>query len=82
MTLFLLDKKLNDTRVWELYVGFVLLQILIGIVVTLLVGVFDLAGIRGALSQIIRQIAVVMNAQPPQRYVGPIAAELKEGKYI
>jgi hypothetical protein len=55
---------------------------LIGLAVTLLVGVFDLAGIRGALSQIIRQIAVVMNAQPPQRYLTPIAAEIKEGKYI
>lgn len=79
---FLLDKKVGDLRTWELYVGFVLLQLLIGIAVTLLVGVFDLAGIRGALSQIVRQFAVVMNAQPPQKYISPIAAELKEGKYI
>ena len=79
---FLLDKKVAELRTWELYVGFVLLQLLIGIAVTLLVGVFDLAGIRGALSQTIRQFAVVMNAQPPQRYISPIAAELKEGKYI
>ena len=79
---FLLDKKVGELKTWELYVGFVLLQILIGIAVTLLVGIFDLAGIRGALSQVIRQIAVVMNAQPPQRYIQPIASELKEGKYI
>jgi hypothetical protein len=79
---FFLDKKVGDLKTWQLYVGFVLLQLLIGIVVTLLVGIFDLAGIRGALSQIVRQIAVVMNAQPPQKYIGPIAAEFKEGKYI
>jgi hypothetical protein len=79
---FLLDKKVSELKTWELYVGFVLLQLIIGIAVTLLVGVFDLAGIRGALSQVVRQFAVVMNAQPPQRYISPIAAELKEGKYI
>ena len=79
---FLLDKKVGDLKTWELYVGFVLLQLIIGIAVTLLVGVFDLAGIKGALSQVVRQFAVVMNAQPPQRYISPIAAELKEGKYI
>lgn len=79
---FLLDKKVGELKTWELYIGFVLLQLIIGIAVTLLVGVFDLAGIRGALSQVVRQFAVVMNAQPPQRYISPIAAELKEGKYI
>ena len=79
---FLLDKKVSELKTWELYVGFVLLQLLIGIAVTLLVGVFDLAGIRGALSQIVRQFAVIMNAQPPQKYINPIAAELKEGKYL
>ena len=79
---FFLDKKVSDLRTLQLYVGFVILQLLIGIAVTLLVGIFDLAGIRGALSQVVRQIAVVMNAQPPQKYISPIAAELKEGKYI
>ena len=79
---FLLYKKVGELKTWELYIGFVLLQLIIGIAVTLLVGVFDLAGIRGALSQVVRQFAVVMNAQPPQRYISPIAAELKEGKYI
>jgi hypothetical protein len=79
---FYLDKKITELRTWELYVGFVFLQILIGLAVTLLVGFFDLAGIRGALSQIVRQIAVVMNAQPPQKYLGPIGAEIREGKYI
>jgi hypothetical protein len=82
MTLFVLDKKVSEVRTWELYLGFVLLQLLIGIAVTLLVGVFDLAGIRGALSQIVRQFAVVMNAQPPQKYISPIAAEVAAGKYI
>jgi hypothetical protein len=56
--------------------------LLIGIAVTLLVGVFDLAGIRGALSQVIRQIGVVTNSQPMQKWVSPIAAEVKEGKYF
>lgn len=79
---FLLERKVGDLKTWELYVGFVLLQLIIGIAVTLLVGVFDLAGIRGALSQVVRQFAYIMNAQPPQKYISPIAAELKEGKYI
>ena len=48
----------------------------------LLISVFDLVGIRGALSQVVRQLGVVMNAQPMQKYVAPIAGELKEGKYI
>ncbi len=77
-----LDSEVGKLKTWQLYVGFVLLQLLIGIVVTLLVGIFDLAGIRGALSQIVRQIAIVMNAQAPQKYISPIASELKEGKYI
>jgi hypothetical protein len=79
---FILERKVGDLKTWELYVGFVLLQIIIGFAVTLLVGVFDLAGIRGALSQVVRQFAVVMNAQAPQKYITPIAAEIKEGKYI
>ncbi len=79
---FILERKVGDLKTWELYVGFVLLQILVGIVVTLLVGVFDLAGIKGALSQVIRQFGMVMNAQAPQKYIAPIAAELKEGKYL
>jgi hypothetical protein len=79
---FLLDRKVSELRTWELYIGFVLLQLLIGLVVTLLVGVFDLAGIRGALSQVVRQIGIVSNAQPLQKWVSPIAAEIKEGNYI
>jgi hypothetical protein len=82
MTANLLDKKVGDLKTWELYIGFVLLQLLIGIAVTLLVGIFDLAGIRGALSQIVRQIGVVTNAQPLQKWASPIAAEIKEGKYF
>ena len=78
----LLDRKVGELRTWELYIGFVLLQLLIGLVVTLLVGVFDLAGIRGALSQVVRQIGIVTNAQPLQKWVSPIAAEIKEGNYI
>ena len=77
-----LDTKVTELRTWQLYVGFVVLQILIGILVALLVGVFDLAGIRGALSQVVRQLAIVLNAQPPHKYISPIAAELKEGKYL
>ena len=82
MTTSLLERKVGDLKTWELYIGFVLLQLLIGIAVTLLVGIFDLAGIRGALSQIIRQIGVVTNAQPLQKWASPIAAEIKEGKYF
>lgn len=79
---FLLFDKVGNITTWELYLGFVLLQILIGMAVTLLVGVFDLAGIRGALSQAVRQFAVVANARPPKEYLTPIASELKEGKYL
>jgi hypothetical protein len=78
----ILEKKVSELRTWELYIGFVLLQLLIGIVVTLLVGIFDLAGIRGALSQVIRQIGVVTNSTPIQKWASPIAAEIKEGKYF
>lgn len=80
--MYLLDKKVSELRTWELYIGFVLLQLLIGIAVTLLVGVFDLAGIRGALSQVVRQIGVVTNAQPLQKWANPIASEIKEGNYL
>jgi hypothetical protein len=79
---FILERKVADLKTWELYMGFVFLQILIGIAVTLLVTVFDIAGIKGALSQVVRQFAIIMNAQPPQKYIAPIAAELKEGNYI
>jgi hypothetical protein len=79
---FLLDRKVGDLKTWELYVGFILLQLLIGIVVTLVIGIFDLAGIRGALSQVVRQFGVVMNAQPPQKYLGPIGGEIKEGHWV
>ena len=78
----ILEEKVGNLKTWQLYVGFVLLQLLIGIAVTLLVGVFDLAGIRGALSQVVRQFAVIMNAQAPQKYISPIAAEVAQGKYI
>jgi uncharacterized phage infection (PIP) family protein YhgE len=76
------DLEVSKLKTWQLYVGFVFIQIVVGIIVTLLVAVFDLAGIRGALSQVVRQLAVVMNAQPPQKWVAPIAGEIKEGKYI
>lgn len=79
---FILNRKVGDLETWKLYVGFVLLQLLIGIAVTLLVGVFDLVGIRGALSQVVRQIGIITNAQPMQKWVSPIAAEVKEGKYF
>jgi hypothetical protein len=79
---FFIDKKVCDLKTWELYVGFVLLQLLIGIAVALLVGVFDLAGIRGALYQIIRQVGNVTNAQPLNKWASPIANEIKEGNYL
>ncbi len=77
-----LDKKVSDLKTWELYMGFVFLQLLIGIVIALLQGVFDLTGIRGALSEIVKQFGVVSGAQMPQQYLKPIAAEVKEGKYF
>lgn len=79
---YVLEKKVSELKTWELYIGFVLLQLLIGVAVTLLVGIFDLAGIRGALSQIVRQVGVVTNSTPLQKWVSPIAAELREGKYF
>ena len=77
-----MDLEVSKLKTWQLYVGFVFIQIVVGIIVTLLVAVFDLAGIRGALSQVVRQLAVVMNAQPLQKYLSPIAGEIKEGKYL
>ena len=77
-----LDKKVGDLKLWELYMGFVILQLLIGIVIAFIQGVFDLTGIRGALSQIVNQIGAVSGAQMPQRYLKPIAAEVREGKWL
>ena len=77
-----LDKKVSDLKTWELYMGFVFLQLLIGIAIALLQGVFDLTGIKGALSEIVRQVGNVSGAQMPQQYLKPIAAEVKEGKYF
>ena len=77
-----LDKKVGDLKLWELYMGFVILQLLIGIVIAFIQGVFDLTGIRGALSQIVKQLSVVMNVRKPEEYLGPIAGEIKEGKYL
>ena len=77
-----LDKKVSELKTWELYMGFVLLQLLIGIVIALLQGVFDMTGIKGALSEIVRQIGNVSGAQMPGQYLRPIAAEVKEGKYF
>ena len=77
-----LDKKVGDLQLWELYVGFVILQLLIGIVIAFIQGVFDLTGIRGALGQIVNQIGSVSGAQMPQRYLNPIAAEVREGKWF
>jgi len=75
-----LDSKVGDLKTWELYVGLVFIQLLIGIVIALCVGIFDLVGIRGAFSQLVKQIAVILNAQNPQKYGGPILAEVNQGK--
>ncbi len=77
-----LDKEVGKLKTWELYVGFVILQLLIGVAVTILIGIFDLAGIRGALAQFVRQVAVVTNAQAPQKYIAPVAGELAQGNYL
>jgi hypothetical protein len=77
-----LDKKVSDLKTWELYMGFVFLQLLIGIAVALLQGVFDLTGVKGALGEIVNQFGSIAGAQMPQQYLKPIAAEVKEGKYF
>ena len=77
-----LEKKVSELKTWELYMGFVFLQLLIGIVIALLQGVFDMTGIRGALAEIVRQFGNVAGAQMPNNYLKPIAAEMREGKYF
>lgn len=77
-----LDRKVGDLRLWELYVGFVILQLLIGIVIAFIQGVFDLTGIKGALASLVDQVGAVSGAQMPERYLKPIAAEVKEGKWF
>jgi hypothetical protein len=77
-----LEKKVSELKTWELYMGFVFLQLLIGIVIALLQGVFDMTGIRGALGEIVRQFGNVAGAQMPSNYLKPIAAEMREGKYF
>ena len=78
----ILERKVGDLKTWELYLGFVLLQILIGLAVTLLVGIFDLAGIRGALAQVVKQIGVVANGRPLNTWAAPISQEIAAGKYF
>jgi hypothetical protein len=80
--LTVLDRKVGDVKTWELYLGFVLLQILIGVVIYLIVSVFDLAGINGTLGAIVRQLGMVLQAQSPQKWASPIMAEVKEGNLI
>ena len=77
-----LEKKVSELKTWELYMGFVFLQLLIGIVIALLQGVFDMTGVRGALGELVRQVGNVTGAQMPQNYLKPIAAEVKEGNYF
>jgi len=77
-----LDKKVSELRTWELYLGFVFIQLLIGIAVALLQGVFDLTGIRGVLGEVVKQVGVISGAQMPQQYLNPVIAEAKEGKFI
>lgn len=82
MSVFILERKVSDVKTWELYMGFILIQIIIGILVFLVVSVFDYTGIHGALSQIVRQFGIITSGQNPARYVNPIYAEIKEGKFI
>tara|TARA_B100001175_G_C19227280_1_gene503536 strand:+ start:417 stop:695 length:279 start_codon:yes stop_codon:yes gene_type:complete len=77
-----LDKKVCDLRVWELYVGFVILQLLIGIVIAFIQGIFDMTGIKGALSAVVNQLGMVSGARMPQNYLKPVAAEIREGNYF
>ena len=77
-----LEKKVSELKTWELYMGFVFLQLLIGIVIALLQGVFDMTGVRGALGELVRQVGNVAGAQMPSQYLKPIAAEVKEGNYF
>ena len=77
-----LDKKVCDLRVWELYVGFVVLQLLIGIIIAFIQGIFDMTGIKGALAAVVNQLGMVSGARMPQNYLKPIAAEVREGNYF
>ena len=77
-----LEKKVSELKTWELYMGFVFLQLLIGIVIALLQGVFDMTGVRGALGELVRQVGSVTGAQMPSNYLKPIAAEVKEGNFF
>jgi len=82
MSSFILDRKVGDVKTWEIYMGFILIQIIIGILVFLIVSIFDYTGIHGALSQIVRQFGIITAGRNPSSYVNPIYAEIKEGKYI
>jgi hypothetical protein len=81
MVLFL-DENVGKLKTWQLYVGFVILQLLIGIIFAIVLGIFDLTGIRGALGETVRQVGMLLNGQPPQAYIRPITAEVKAGKLI
>jgi hypothetical protein len=82
MSSFILDRKIGDVKTWEVYMGFILIQLIIGILVFLIVSIFDYTGIHGALSQIVRQFGIITAGQSPTNYIDPIYAEIKEGKYI
>ncbi len=75
-----LDRKVGDVKTWELYVGFVILQILIGVLVYLVIAAFDLVGVNGVLGALVRQLGVVLQGQNPEKWSTPIMAEMREGK--
>jgi hypothetical protein len=78
----LLERKAGDLKTWELYFGFVILQILIGVFVYVVISFFDLLGIHGTVGALVRQFGVVTQAQPLQKWAGPIASEVRQGNII
>ena len=77
-----LDESVGKLKTWQLYVGIIVLQLVIGVIFTVLLGLFDITGIKGALGETVRQVSRILNGQPPQTYLDPITAEVRAGKFV
>ncbi len=80
--MFFLEKSVGSLKAWELYIAFVVLQILIGLVIAIFLGIFDILGIRGLLRSLVKSIGVATNARSPQQVIAPVASEIAQNKYI
>ena len=79
---FYLEKKVSDLRSWELYLSFIVIQLILGILIALLTSVFDILNIRGSFRALLNQIGRVSNAQPLSSWAQPVTSELAHGKII